>query len=134
MTDYIETLVGPTDGRRLYCEHFAILAAHELEIPTPAVRFFLHRPTPDGWPLEAWSDERRLGGATRWWEPDAIWALADLPRSGLAAVVAHEVHHLYYFSRFGSGCFTPREQVQMEVDAESFASNFMHPRTQKEQR
>ncbi len=128
MTPYIETLIGSTDGRRLYCEFVAIGAAHELKIPTPSVHFFLHRPTPDGWPLQAWTDERRLAGAVRQGEA-AVWILAGLPRDQLAATVRHEVHHVWYHTRFGSGCFTPREQVQMEIDAESFASNFMHPRT-----
>ncbi len=129
MTPYAEVLLASHDARRLYSEFVAIAAAHELGIRVPKVRFFVHRPTPDGWPLESWSDGRRLAGEARSWQPDAVWVLADLPRSELGAVVAHEVHHLSYFSRFGSGCFTPREQVQMEVDAESFASNFMHPRT-----
>ena len=129
MTDYVEVPIGSTDGRRLYCEFVAIEAAHELGISTPRVRFFLHRATPDGWPLESWRDERRLGGETRWWEPDAVWVLADLPRSDLAVTVAHEAHHLAYFSRYGVGCHTPREQVRMELDAEIFALRFTQRRT-----
>ena len=131
MTDYIEVPIGSTDGRRLLAEHFAILASHELAIPTPSVHFFRHRPAPDGWPLRAWTDERRLLGQVHQGE-SAIWILADLPRDELAVTVAHEAHHLAYFSRYGVGCHTPREQVRMELDAEIFALRFTRRRTQKE--
>ncbi len=71
MTPYIEVQVGSTDGRLLYAEFVAIAAAHELEIPTPTVHFFLHRPAPDGWPLRTWTDERRLvGRGAPWRERD----------------------------------------------------------------
>ena len=133
MTDYVETLVGSTDGRRLFAEHFAILAAHELEIPTPSVHFFLHRPTPDGWPLRAWTDERRLTGEVRQGEA-AVWILADLPRDELAVTVAHECHHVRYHARYGVGYYTPREQAVMEAAAEDFALRFTQRRTRKEQR
>ena len=132
MTPYAEVLLASHDGRRLYCEHVAILAAHELEIPTPVVRFFRHQRAPDGFPLEAWSDERRLAGETRGWEPGEIWVWADQPRDALAATVRHECHHLAYFSRFGHGYFTPRELAVMETAAEDFALRFTQRRTQKE--
>lgn len=131
MTPYIETLVGSTDGRRLYCEHVAILAAHELRVDVPIVRFFRHQRAPDGWPLQAWTDERRLTGEVRQGET-AVWILADLPRDELAVVVAHEVHHVAYHTRYGSGYYTPREQAVMEAAAESFALRFTQRRTQKE--
>jgi len=124
MTPYIEVPVGSTDGRRVYCEYVAILAAHELEIPTPVVRFFRHQRAPDGFPLEAWSNERRLAGETRGWEPGEIWVWADQSRSELAATVRHEAHHLSYFRRYGSGYFTPREQAVMELLAEDFAQKW----------
>jgi len=129
MTPYVEVLLGSTDGRRLFAEHVAILAAHELEIPTPSVHFFLHRPAPDGWPLQAWSDERRLTGEVRHGE-SAVWVLADLPRAELAVVVAHECHHVAYHTRYGSGYASPKEQVHMELLAERFALRFTQRRTQ----
>jgi len=123
MTPYIEVPIGSTDGRRLYCEHVAILAAHELEIPTPSVHFFLHRPTPDGWPLRAWTDERRLTGEVRQGEA-AVWILADLSRDELAVTVAHECHHVRYHARYGVGHYSPREMASMEAAAEHFAVRF----------
>jgi len=130
VTPYIETLVGSTDGRRLFAEHVAILAAHELAIPTPAVRFFIHRPAPDGWPLQAWTDERRLLGEVRQGEA-AVWILADLPRDELAVTVAHECHHVRYHRRYGVGHYSPREMAAMETAAESFAVRFTASHTRK---
>jgi len=131
MTNYIEWLVGSADGRRVFCEFVATAAAHELEIPTPTVHFFLHRPAPDGWPLRAWTDERRLTGEVRPGET-AVWILADLPRAELAVVVAHECHHVAYHTRYGAGFYGLKELAVMEAAAEDFALRFTQRRTQKE--
>jgi hypothetical protein len=133
MTEYVEVLLGLSDGRRLYAEFVAIEAAHELEIPTPAVRFFRHQRAPDGWPLRAWTDERRLSGEVRPGET-AVWILADLPRDELAVTVAHECHHVRYHRRYGVGHYSPKEMASMEAAAEDFALRFTQRRTQKEQR
>ena len=123
MTPYLEVIVATLDGRRLFAEHVALTAASELGIPVPQVRFFVHRPTPDGWPLQAWTDERRLTGEVRPGET-AVWILAGLPRVELAITVAHEAHHVAYHARYGSGYFTPREQAVMEAAAEAFAQKW----------
>ncbi len=123
MTPYIEVIVATLDGRRLFAEHVAIEAAHELRVDVPVVRFFRHQRAPDGWPLQAWTDERRLSGEVRQGEA-AVWILAGLPRDELAVVVAHEVHHVAYHTRYGSGYFTPREQAVMEAAAEDFAQKW----------
>lgn len=131
MTPYVEVIVATLDGRRLFAEHVAIEAAHELRVDVPVVRFFRHQRAPDGWPLQAWSDERRLSGEVRQGER-AVWILAGLPRDELAATVRHEVHHVAYHSRHGHGYFTPREQADMELLAENFALRETQRRTQKE--
>ena len=123
MTNYLEIIVATLDGRRLFAEHVALTAASELGIPVPQVRFFVHRPTPDGWPLQAWTDERRLSGEVRQGET-AVWILADLPRAELAVVVAHEVHHVAYQNRYGVGHYSPKEMASMEAAAEDFAVRF----------
>lgn len=134
MTEYLQVPIGPSDGRRLYAEYVATCAAQKLGIRPPAVRFFLHRPTPDGWPLEAWRDERHLVGETRSWQTDSVWVLADLPRHELASVVAHEVHHVWWHRRYGAGYYSPREQAVMESAAESFALRFTHAQPKRRKR
>ena len=133
MTPYLEVIVATLDGRRLFAEHVAIEAAYELRVDVPVVRFFRHQRAPDGFPLEAWSDERRLAGETRPGEA-AVWVLADQPRSEMAATVRHEVHHVAYHTRYGHGYFTPKEQAHMELLAEDFALRFTQRRTRKETR
>jgi len=124
VTPYLQIPIGPSDGRRLFAEYVATNAAHALGIRPPAVRFFLHRPAPAGWPLEAWTDERHLAGETRAWELGAIWVLGELPRPDLACAVAHEVHHVAWFTHYGTGYQSPREQAVMERAADDFAARF----------
>ncbi len=130
MTPYVEVVLGSSDGRRLYAEFVAIEAAHELRVDVPVVRFFRHQRAPDGFPLEAWTDERELAGAVRQGEP-AVWILAGLRRDDLAVVVAHECHHVWYHRRYGHGYYSPREEAVMEAAAESFALRFTQRRTQE---
>lgn len=126
MIEYLQIPIGPSDGRRLYAEYVATNAAYALGIRPPAVRFFLHRPTPDGWPGEAWTDARHLAGEVRPNQLDAIWVLADLARHELASVVAHETHHVWWYGVHGTsyGHYNAREKAVMERAADDFAAHF----------
>lgn len=105
------------------------MAAVELGIARPTVRFFVHAEKPAAWTLQAWADDRHLAGEFRPEEPGQIWVLGTLRPPELGAVVAHEVAHAAWSARYGSPWPSePGYEAKRAADeaaAVDFASRFM---------
>ncbi len=125
MTPYLEV---PTEAvapaRDLFATYVASLAAADLGIPVPAVRWFLRAKAPDGWGWETWTDERELMGHAHPDRPGEVWVVDGLSRRELADTIAHEVHHDAWYGRHGAGWYSPGEVRVMESSAEAFAAAF----------
>lgn len=126
MTPYTELPgIAVGTGRQAFAEYAAGLAAGDLGIPPPEVRWFVRKAAPAGWGWRTWHDSRELAGEAHADRPGEVWIAADLQRRDLAEVIAHETHHDAWHRRNGPGWYSPAEVRVMEVAAEAFAAAFI---------
>ncbi len=126
--EYLQIPTGPGSLIRIYAENIARLAAAELGIATPTVKFFVRAEKPALWSLRAWSDDQQLHGEFRSWRPGEIWVSADLDRAALAETVAHECAHAAWHAAYGTAWPSSRtytaDVAADEAAAVGFASRF----------
>ena len=123
-TEVPEVAVG--SGRELLAEFAAGLAADELGIATPRIRWFHRAAAPAGWSWDTWLDDRHLAGLTFVDTTGEIWLAGDLDRRAIAAAAAHETHHARWIERHGVGDHPEHEIEVMERTAIAYHRGFMN--------